>query len=65
LFISNKCRAIALFTNSLAKMADSEKQYKHSNLEDGRHPKMIRMNQSYEQQYEENDEEQYATPADG
>ena len=49
-------------------MADSNKQYKHSNLEDGRHPKMIRMNQSYEQQYEENDEEQqyqYATPADG
>ena len=45
-------------------MADSNKQYKHSNLEDGRHPKMIRMNQSYEQQYEENDEEQYATPAD-
>jgi len=45
-------------------MADSNRQYKHSNLEDGRQPTMIRMNQSYEQQYEEN-EEQYSAPADG
>ena len=45
-------------------MADSNRQYKHSNLEDGRHPKMIRMNQSYEQQYEQN-EVQYSAPADG